>query len=113
VIKPPYQGTVDIDLRSRGRVVSIKIRDIAVSCEDGTEPVSDFKFRANVRKNGTFRRQQILSYAPSGQSFTEIAGQVSTNKVQGTFYFLSDSYQPDQQPDCATPGPVPWKATPQ
>jgi hypothetical protein len=97
-------------LRSQGRLVSVKLRNLAVRCEDGTTLVFDFKVRAKVRKDGSFRRQNLDNYG-LGQYFAQVAGQVSTQKVEGTFYYLNDSYQPEQRPDCTTPGPQAWKAT--
>jgi hypothetical protein len=117
---PDYQGTLsgfevsgDITLKLRDRKLRpliVEVNDFVLQCEDGTTSTRSVTLQGDVRRSGEFLLQ-ARSYDQFGELYAEVAGRLKEQVAKGSFYMISNLFDPAIGPDCSTPFPQQWKAS--
>lgn len=106
---PTEEGTIEVYYRSRSNKVTVVVRNVALRCDTGIAYGPEYSFRGEATERGRFLIQDYHS-GLGNRAYSEVKGRITEDRASGTFYRLSDSYNPDAAPDCATPRPEPWSA---
>jgi hypothetical protein len=117
---PDYQGTLsgfevsgDIALKLRDRKLRpliVDVNDFVLQCEDGTTSTRSVTLQGDVRRSGEFLLQ-ARSYDQFGELYAEVAGRLNQQVAKGSFYMISNLFDPAIGPDCSTHFPQQWKAS--